>query len=76
MGDINEKPAESQITLLYRGIRDLASSVKNMVTDLEDLGDLTYGSDEYEIRQNLNMVYSYLKSALRYVGYARSIKEF
>lgn len=71
-----EELVESDIKDLYNRAQRLASDVNAEVKSYESIGTLTYGSDEYESRQNLNMAYSYLKSALRYLGYARSINEF
>jgi len=38
--------------------------------------DASFGSDEYELRANLNMAKSSLDSALKYIKYARAILEF
>lgn len=71
-----EELVKSDIKDLYNRAQRLASDTNAKVQSYDGLGNLIYGSDEYETRQNLNMAYSYLKSALRYLGYARSIKEF
>lgn len=72
---MEKKELAGVIKNYYEEIAQSSHNVQQIIDENTTI-DALYGSDEYELRANLNMVKSSLDSALRYIKYARAILEF